>query len=52
MAKTIEQVIQEQLGALAFQNAALSAENERLKEDVAALQAQLADRPSEPHSTH
>ena len=41
MAKTIEQLIQEQLGAMAFQIAALTAENGGLKERVVALEAQI-----------
>ena len=47
MAKSREQMIQEQLGAMAFQIAVLAADNEALREENEALKA--AQKPEGAH---
>ena len=52
MARTREQVIQEQLGAMAMQLSILSADLEAANERIKALEAERGTPPSDPsHAT-
>jgi len=51
MARTREQVIQEQLGAMAMQLSILSADLEAANERIKALEAERGTPPSDPGRT-
>jgi len=51
MARALEQIVQEQLGSLAFQIASLIQQNEQLTEQVAAQRAELIKWRPDPKPT-